>query len=59
MGPHWWGEAPERSIEFRNASGLSEPIVNKVDTRAEPLVPGCSRAKLGELRRLISLLDVP
>jgi hypothetical protein len=20
-GPHWWGEAPERSIDFRNASG--------------------------------------
>jgi hypothetical protein len=39
MGAHWWGEAPERSIDFRNARSLSEPIVNNADTRAEPLVP--------------------
>jgi hypothetical protein len=52
VGPHWWGEAPERSIDFRNASGLSGPIVNKADTRAEPLVPGCSSCKLGRTKKI-------
>ena len=54
-GAHWWGEAPERSIDFRKASGLSGSIVNKAGTRAEPLVPGCSRAKLVGQRRLVPL----
>ena len=36
--PHWWGEAPERSLDFRNAVGLSGPMVNS----AEPLVPECA-----------------
>ncbi len=36
MGPHWWGEAPERSIDFRKASGLSGSTVNEAESRAEP-----------------------
>lgn len=35
----WWGEAPERSLDFRKAGGLSGLVVSNADKRAEPLVP--------------------
>jgi hypothetical protein len=44
-GLNWWGEAPERLSHFRNADGLSGPILNKADARAEPLIPGCGWCK--------------
>ena len=40
MGAHWWGEAPERSRDSRDATDLFESTANKATARAESLVLG-------------------